>query len=140
MTTSVLVGVDESETSLAAARVAARVAAQSGASLYVLTAYQGDVEETVGVEDDSWTITSEQAGLDLVRRVAGQLDLPASSLEVGAVQGKPGQVLIDEAARVGADLIVVGNRRAQGIGRLLGSVAATVVHHAPCDVYVAKTT
>jgi nucleotide-binding universal stress UspA family protein len=36
-------------------------------------------------------------------------------------------------------MIVVGNRRMQGIGRVLGSVANSVAHNAPCDVYIAKT-
>ena len=43
------------------------------------------------------------------------------------------------AKEIGADLIVVGNRRVQGIGRVLGSVATDVAHHAPCDVYIVKT-
>ena len=38
-----------------------------------------------------------------------------------------------------AELIVVGNRRTQGIGRVLGSVAVSVAAHAPCDVYIVKT-
>jgi nucleotide-binding universal stress UspA family protein len=37
-------------------------------------------------------------------------------------------------------MIVVGNRRMQGLGRLLGSVANDVAHHAPCDVHIVKTT
>jgi nucleotide-binding universal stress UspA family protein len=36
-------------------------------------------------------------------------------------------------------MIVVGNRRMHGIGRVLGSVANSVAHNAPCDVYIAKT-
>ena len=34
---------------------------------------------------------------------------------------------------------MVGNRRMQGLGRVLGSVANSVAHNAPCDVYIAKT-
>ena len=36
-------------------------------------------------------------------------------------------------------LIVVGNRRMRGIGRVLGSVANSVAHNATCDVYIANT-
>ena len=54
--------------------------------------------------------------------------------------GKPTEVLIGEAERLGASLIVVGNRRMQGLGRVLGSVANSVAHNAPCDVYIVKTT
>ncbi len=53
--------------------------------------------------------------------------------------GKPADALVHVAKEIGADLIVVGNRRVQGISRLLGSVATDVAHHAPCDVYIVKT-
>ena len=41
--------------------------------------------------------------------------------------------------RLEAEVIVVGNRRMQGVGRLLGSVANEVAHNAPCDVLIVKT-
>ena len=55
------------------------------------------------------------------------------------VQGKPATAFVDEAIRLDARLIVVGNRRVQGVGRILGSVASSVAAHAPCDVYIVKT-
>jgi nucleotide-binding universal stress UspA family protein len=48
-------------------------------------------------------------------------------------------MLVDEAARLNADLIVVGNVRMQGPSRVLGSVGSHVLRHAPCDVLVVKT-
>jgi nucleotide-binding universal stress UspA family protein len=56
-----------------------------------------------------------------------------------ALAGRPATALVDEAIRLGASLIVVGNRRVQGVGRVLGSVATNVAAHAPCDVYIVKT-
>ena len=56
------------------------------------------------------------------------------------VVGKPADALIREAERLDASLIVVGNRRMQGLGQLLGSVANSVAHGAPCGVYIVKTT
>ena len=38
-----------------------------------------------------------------------------------------------------AELLVVGNVGVKGLGRVLGSVAWSVVHNAPCDVLVVKT-
>jgi nucleotide-binding universal stress UspA family protein len=49
-------------------------------------------------------------------------------------------VLVAEAKRLDADLIVVGNVRMQGPGRLLGSVGSGVAHHAPCNVLIVKST
>ena len=56
-----------------------------------------------------------------------------------AARGRPADALIKEALRMEARIIVVGNRRMQGIGRVLGSVANSVAHNAPCDVYIANT-
>ena len=44
---------------------------------------------------------------------------------------------MEEAERSGAQLLVVGNVGINGLGRVLGSVAWSVVHNAPCDVLVA---
>lgn len=49
--------------------------------------------------------------------------------------GRPADALIREATQKEARIIVGGNRRMQGIGRVLGSVAP----NAPYDVYIANT-
>ncbi|GAA5194559.1 hypothetical protein GCM10023346_22310 [Arthrobacter gyeryongensis] len=56
-----------------------------------------------------------------------------------ASAGRPADALIREAIRKEARLIVVGSRRVQGIGRVLGSVSNSVAQNAPCDVYIADT-
>jgi hypothetical protein len=43
-------------------------------------------------------------------------------------------VLLEVAEQVKADLIVVGNVRMQGLGRVLGSVGNEVLRSAPCSV------
>ena len=37
-------------------------------------------------------------------------------------------------------MIVVGNRRVQGVSRVLGSIASDVLRRAPCDVLIVNTT
>jgi nucleotide-binding universal stress UspA family protein len=45
------------------------------------------------------------------------------------------------AEEVGADLLVVGNKGMTGAKRfLLGSVPNKISHHAPCSVYIVRTT
>ena len=61
-------------------------------------------------------------------------------IDVVEATGKPADVLVQEAERLGASVIVVGNRRVQGPSRVLGAIATAVARNAPCDVYVAKTT
>jgi nucleotide-binding universal stress UspA family protein len=76
---------------------------------------------------------------DLANQQAATFRAHGLAVTSAAIADKPADALIAEAERLEAELIVVGNRRVQGLGRLLGSVAADVVHHAPCDVLVVKT-
>jgi nucleotide-binding universal stress UspA family protein len=60
---------------------------------------------------------------------------------VATDEGPPGDVLLGIAEDHGADLVVVGSKGMTGASRfVLGSVANTVSHHAPCDVLVVHTT
>jgi nucleotide-binding universal stress UspA family protein len=53
--------------------------------------------------------------------------------------GEAAEVIVAEAKRSKADLIVVGSRGVHGAERLvLGSVSSKVVTHAPCDVLVVR--
>jgi nucleotide-binding universal stress UspA family protein len=55
-------------------------------------------------------------------------------------EGDARSVIIDEAKEWEADLIVVGSHGYTGLKRLLiGSVAQSVVHHAPCSVEVVRS-
>jgi len=48
----------------------------------------------------------------------------------------PKAIILDEAARWGADLIVFGSHGHRGLDRLLGSVSEAVAMHAGCSVEV----
>jgi len=53
--------------------------------------------------------------------------------------GDPKVVIVEEASDWEADVIAVGSHGVTGITRwLLGSVAQSVVSHAPCSVYVVR--
>ena len=67
--------------------------------------------------------------------------LRSDTLEVDyfAVHGTPGGLHGKQAQTHDALMIVVGNRRMRGLGRVLGSVARSAAHNAPCDVYITKT-
>lgn len=59
--------------------------------------------------------------------------------EVVAVPGAPADVLVEEADRRGADLIVVGRRGLNGAERLvMGSVSSKVARLARCSVLIAR--
>jgi nucleotide-binding universal stress UspA family protein len=55
------------------------------------------------------------------------------------IEGHPKQVLLDEAEKWGADLIVVGSHGRRGLDRfLLGSVSQAVALHARCSVEIVR--
>lgn len=143
MPSIILVGVDGSDSSRKAATVAAELAASTGAALHVLTAVDPrahDSQAEAGRPSGGLRALSPgEAAEAIAAEVAGSLGAVVPHVESSPIQGKPAEALVAEAKRLGADLIVVGNRRVQGIGRILGSVATDVAQHAPCDVYIVKT-
>ena len=143
MIKTILVGVDGSASSRKAATVAAELAASTGATLHVLTAVdprsQGGQSEPGRPLGDERLLTPGEAAEAIAADIAGSLDSVVPHIESSPIQGKPADAIVTVAQDIRADLIVVGNRRVQGIGRLLGSVAADVAQHAPCDVYIVKT-
>jgi nucleotide-binding universal stress UspA family protein len=134
----IVVGVDETRTSKKAAETARDLATALSASLHVVSAFDTDRTEVVGTGSEKYTVTSYDAAEHVARTVADSL---AGNVNVSfsAARGRAADALIQEAIRVQARIIVVGNRRMQGIGRVLGSVANSVAHNAPCDVYIANT-
>lgn len=137
----VVVGVDGSETAERAALTAHRLASALRARLHVVTAFDSDRTEVFGSGSETWIDSDADAAERMARAVA--LNLPAmpeeSEITFAAARGKPGVALVEEAERLQASLIVVGNKRMHGIGRVLGSVANSVAHNAKCDVYIANT-
>ena len=75
----------------------------------------------------------------IAAQAADRLKRSGLSIDTAARQGDPRTVIVDEATEWGADLIVVGSHGHTGLTRLLlGSVAQSVVAHAPCSVEVVR--
>ncbi len=139
MANVIIVGVDNGEPAVRAARRAGELAAALGSRLHVVTAVErGSVAEFPD-RPGGQLVTSgemaEAAAADVVR----ELEPLVPGVSTSVLHDKPAAALVTEARRLEAELIVIGNRRAQGVGRVLGSVAGSVVAHAPCDVYIVKT-
>ncbi|SKB06511.1 universal stress protein [Aeromicrobium choanae] len=137
----VLTGVDNTEPAAAAARKAAELAAGMGARLHVLSAYGSFEAERIDVGSEELLITSEQAAQGVASDVFAGIRREFPELEVtyGAAEGNPADALVRAAEELDVDVIVVGNKRVQGLARILGSIARDVAAHAPCDVYIAHT-
>ncbi len=134
----IVVGVDRSDTSRLAAGTAASLAADCGAKLHIVMCVKPAPSKEVGVGSDKiivdWVSEAESFLQNLVR------ELPHDEITTHVGVGDPAKTMCEEATRLEAKMIVVGNRRVQGMSRVLGSIAADVARHAPCDVLIANTT
>ena len=141
MSEIILVGVDGSETALRAARRAAELAVKMDSELIVVTAHASDNTEVVSIGSDTWILDDAEQARKLAQRVANDVAsaVPGVKITAAAGHGKPGDVLVSAAEENKASLLVVGNVGMKGLGRVLGSVASSVAHSAPCDVLVVKT-
>lgn len=139
MPNPVLVGVDASETAYQAAEVARDLALALDTPLVVISAFDSDHHEVIRSGNDEFVVSATSDAEKVARSIAEKLRTTDLEVTYMVARGKPADILINEAARLNARLIVVGNRRMRGIGRVLGSVAASVAHNALCDVYIANT-
>ena len=135
----IVVGVDGSGTARKAAEVARDLAGALGARLHVVSAFDTDRTEVFGSGSDRWIVSDAGEAERVAREVAATLAGGELKITYSAARGKPAEALVREADRLEASMIVVGNRRMQGLGRVLGSVANSVAHTASCDVYIANT-
>lgn len=134
---AVVVGVDSSETAMVAARRAAEIAASLGQPLHLVMAVKPGHSTTIthGGESffEDWTQDSKQ----LLQRIKHEIGMPNATSSLGSKD--PVEAICAEAEKLGASLIVVGNRRVQGVKRVLGAIATGVLRHAGCDVLVVQT-
>lgn len=70
--------------------------------------------------------------------VAATVPLPSDRVSSVVHMGSVYNEVLQEAERIGADLIVVGSHRPTMATYLLGSNAATIVRHAKCSVLVVR--
>lgn len=134
---TIVVGYDGSETAELAVQRAAQLAAGLDATVHLVTALKRDKAKRVHA-GEHWTIGGLDDAEQHIENLAGTLTGVTTSHSVQFADAA--EALLTEADRLDASTIVVGNRRVQGISRVLGSVANEVLRKANCDVYVACTT
>ncbi len=134
-----VVGIDGSDTAAKAAARAAELAKATGATVHVVCAFADSRRGTVTVGSDEFDVSGANTAEQIANQQAAAFRTMGISSTYASVEGKPANVLLSEAERLDAEIIVVGNRRMQGVSRVLGAVANEVAHRAPCDVLVVKT-
>ena len=137
----VLVGTDGSDGAAKAVAAAADLAKLSGARLSVITvgndAIGGDLRELTHAEGGIGAALDLLLNRNLLeaREIANRHGMQHAETHTG--WGDPAELMLDTAARIGADVIVVGRRgRGRLTGLLLGSTSQKIVSLAPCPVLV----
>jgi nucleotide-binding universal stress UspA family protein len=135
---AIVVGLNNSETAQRAAEVAAQLAADLGAPLHLVMCVPRKVQNLSGGGEHFHfdSLADAEQYLDALKQT-----LPTVAQTTQTVSSDDAaEAICAEAKRIGARIIVVGNKRVKGLSRILGSVASDVTRHAPCDVLVANTT
>lgn len=120
----ILVGTDGSSTAAKAVERAVEVAANTGASLTILSA------------------ASPERGGKVVAVEAEKHKGSSVAIDTKVVDEDAVTALIEEARDGHFDLLVMGNKGMTGLTRFfrLGSVPNKVTHHLPCSLLIVKTT
>lgn len=128
--TVILTAIDASSASQDAARAAARFAAMPGSEIHLL-----HVLSSVTARPDQVALDQARALLEGTAQLFGEGHKVILHLAVG----KAWREIVQLAADLRADLVVVGTRARSGIQRVvLGSVTEQVVRNAGCPVHVAR--
>lgn len=140
MAGTIVVGVDGSEVGQSALAWAVAEAAQRGAEVVAVHAWQPPVVgDPTGLGAMSFPLDELSAGAKAVLTSAvEQLGGQGAGVRQVVSEGSAAAVLLDHAAD--ADLVVVGSRGRGGFaGLLLGSVSHQVAQHAICPVVIVPT-
>ena len=137
----VVVGIDGSELSVDATRIAFAEASMRHAGLTLLHVWNAPEYDTAGIVMPD-TLLLEEAHTDELRAMAETVaglgeKYPDVQVEQRLRQGRPAKVLAE--ASQGAALVVVGSRGHGGFkSMLLGSTSRSLLHHAQCPVLIVR--
>jgi nucleotide-binding universal stress UspA family protein len=141
----ILLAIDDSEYSAAAVKEVAKRPWQKGATVRVLTVVEPfpavAMEPWYGARESLERIddAAKKRARELTNKAADTLKKAGIKTHSAIRQGDPRSEIVDEAEDSRADLIILGSHGFTGIKRwLLGSVASSVVSHAPCSVEVVR--
>ncbi|MGI9605456.1 MAG: universal stress protein [Acidimicrobiales bacterium] len=138
MATRILIAYDGSETARRAAEEGAALARALSAEIHLVNVVD-DARDRQGLTIAADQETRVEHAQDVTGALVREL-FEGLAWGVHVEQGSAGPAIVACADENDVDVIVVGNKRVQGIERVLGSVAIHVLRHASCSVYVAHTT
>jgi nucleotide-binding universal stress UspA family protein len=142
----ILVGTDGSDTSMLAVSRAGAIAADCGAELLIVTAFEPADSDTVReaadvLKQDAFLVVGSAPAESMLRTAEGRARTAgATVVDTAAVHGSPVPVIDRAVVESGADLLVVGSVGLNSLtGRILGSVPQSVARHSGVDVLIVHT-
>jgi nucleotide-binding universal stress UspA family protein len=115
------------------------MATKLGAPLHIVTSMARNKSgEVRGGGSEVWHFDTVGLAEETLKKLVGELKT-TSPITYSVVKNDPANGLVDEATRLKARMIVVGNKRVQGAARVLGSIAGDVAKRAPCNVLIVHT-
>jgi nucleotide-binding universal stress UspA family protein len=144
MAEAIVVGTDGSETAKRAVDEAVRLAGALGAELHVVSAFEplrgakiaGAPEGAAKV----WQPLPDSHVESTLSEAAAGVRMKDIEVTTHAIQKDPADALLEVADKVGADMIVVGNKGMHSASRfVLGNVPNKVSHRARCNVLIVST-
>jgi nucleotide-binding universal stress UspA family protein len=141
---SIVVGTDGSDTAKRAVAEAVRLARALEVEVHIVSAYEPVRGARIGGAPEGaakvWAPLPDAEVQSILEEAAAGARIEGASVTTHAVHAGAADALLDVAAEIGADLIVVGNKGMHGAKRLvLGSVPNTVSHRASCNVLIVCT-
>ncbi len=142
---TIVAATDGSTNAEKAVTAAARIAAEQGAKLHIVTAIRpltpGQLYELKkALPSEFWPqLHADYFGEERITKAISICKLADVDPVTHMMGADPADGILDVADATGADLIVVGSRGEGPAKRLLhGSVSTKVIHHAHCSVLVVK--
>lgn len=134
---TIVLATDGSEDAALAAQAAGSLASRTGASLHIVHAWYPiyPMAYPYPLPESYLTEYEDAARATLTEAVEQVKQQNGVEVETHLVMGRPADEIVEQAQKLGADLLVLGSRGMGPIERLvIGSVAESVLHHAPCPV------
>lgn len=140
----ILLAIDHSQCSEAAARMVVQQMRADGAEVRVLHVLEpiwlavdyelGEVRQIEAAREEGL-----KRGNELVEHIKSLVAKAGFTVSTAVEEGDPRFAIVDYAAQWKPDLLVVGSHGPKGLGRLLiGSVAEYVARHVHCSVLIVR--
>ncbi len=136
---TILVPTDGSDYSYYAAEHAVYIAKNLGSKIYILNVVDTGLAFHAGIHMSESKIEMENSAKEATNKIKVLCDANGVMNEEAIVNGKPANTIVEFAAKIGADCIVIGSIGVSAIEEVfVGSVSKSVLNNAKCPVLMVR--